>query len=532
VLVSLLVTLAILSTEFVVPGDSPATQPLVTAVRGRLPAQAITDRIDREISRRLEKEGFRAAPLCDDSEFIRRAYLDLVGAIPTADKVKEFLASTEAEKRTKLIDELLDSPQFGRHLAEIWEGMLLPRGSDNRKVSRQPLLDWLARGFNENKPWDKFSTELLTASGSPQENGATLFYLFNDSPDKITDTVSRVFLGVQLQCAQCHNHPFTSWKQDEYWGMAAFFMKVKPNINPKKAQKQGIPVVISENPVRFKGKKQPLPESARIVPPRFLQGEQPAMDRSQPYRPVFAEWLVADRNPYFARAMVNRMWAHFFGRGLVNPIDDMHDGNAPSHPELLAALAEAFKDSHYDLKQLIRGICASQAYQRTSRATGGKGEESELFGRMAIKALTPEQLYDSLTAVMGERGRGGFGPKKGFIAKGPPRNPRDQFLAFFRTQDEPDPTEYSGGIPQALRLMNSPLTAPITARLLDEAMQGGRSPEKIIEHMYLGSLARRPTPQEAMRLTAYVQRTAGPPRAAYADILWAILNSSEFTLNH
>jgi hypothetical protein len=232
--------------------------------------------------------------------------------------------------------------------------------------------------------------------------------------------------------------------------------------------------------------------------------------------------------------MVNRMWAHFFGRGLVNPVDDMHDGNTASHPELLAALAEQFKKNDFDLKHLIRGICASRAYQRTSRPCEGNREDTELFSHMAIKSMTPEQLYDSLTAVMGDRPGGGkgFGGKKKNFAKGQPRSPRDQFIAFFRTADDPDPTEYNGGIPQALRLMNSALTAPANARLLNEAMELGKTPEEIIEHLYLGALARRPTVEETRRLTAYVRRTTDPPRAGYADILWAILNSSEFMLNH
>jgi hypothetical protein len=535
VIVSSLVALVILSVDLLNPEESPATPQGVTVTRGQFPAPAIAALIDREINRRLEKDGVKASALSDDAEFIRRAYLDLIGVIPPAERVREFLASRDAEKRARLVDALLASPQFGRHMAAIWEQLLLTRGSDNRKLPQQPLVEWLTRNFNENRPWDKVTSELLISSGTQDQNGAVTFFLFNDSPNKVTDTVSKVFLGVQLQCAQCHNHPFTSWKQDDYWATAAFFLKVKPSTNPKAAQKKGIPVSISETAVKGKGKKKGLPESARIVPPRFLQGERPRMNPNQPYRPIFTAWLTAPENPFFARATVNRMWFHFFGRGLVNPVDDMHDGNPASHPELLAALAEQFKQNDYDLKHLIRGICASQAYQRTSRPCPGNEEDVELFSHMAIKALAPEQLYDSLTAVVGDRGRGAgaFGVKKNVAkGKGQPRTPREQFITFFRTTEDPDPTEYGGGIPQALRLMNSPLTGVNNAKLLNESLEAGKTPEQIIEHLYLGTLARRPSADELQRLTAYVRRNARQPRVVYGDILWAILNSSEFTLNH
>jgi hypothetical protein len=534
VVCSLLVAFCLLSADAILPGESSATQQVVSDVQTRPPASSVANLIDREINRRMQREGVKASPICDDSEFVRRAYLDLTGVIPPVEKVKDFLANRDTDKRAKLVDELLASPQFGRHMAAVWSGLLLPRSVDNRKVQRQPLMEWLARGFNENKSWDKISSELVTATGTQDQNGAVTFFLINDSPNKITDTVSRAFLGVQLQCAQCHNHPFTSWKQDEYWGMAAFFLKVKPTVNPKAAQKKGIPVGITEfGKAKGKGKKK-LPDSARIVPPRFLQGDRPDMNPTQPYRPVFAQWMASADNPFFARAMVNRTWAHFFGRGLVSPVDDMHEGNTPSHPELLAALAEKFKQNEFDLKQLIRGICASQSYQRTSRPSEGNREDSELFSHMAIKSMTPEQLYDSLAVVVGERAFNakGFGGKKKNLAKGPLRSPREQFLAFFRTADDPDPTEYHGGIPQALRLMNSPQTVPANARLLNQAMERSKSPEEIIEHLFLGTLSRRPSVEETARLTAYVRRDSDQPRAGYADILWALLNSSEFLFNH
>src|SRR5262249_34854474 len=234
-----------------------------------------------------------------------------------------------------------------------WTNVMVKRESNNRLLKSRPLLDWLAEGFNANKPWDKVVYELITATGEQDKNGAVTYFIGNPTVDKMTDSVTRLFLGVRLECAQCHNHPFTNYKRDEYWGMAQFFMKVRLTANPQQASKKGISPGIVEGG-KAKGKKKGLPESARIVPARFLQGAQPKLNPAEPARPVLARWLVAPDNPFFARAMVNRMWAHFFGRGVVNPVDDMHADNPATHPELLAALAEQFKRNGFDVKYLVR----------------------------------------------------------------------------------------------------------------------------------------------------------------------------------
>jgi hypothetical protein len=315
--------------------------------------------------------------------------------------------------------------------------------------------------------------------------------------------------------------------------MAAFFTRVRTNANPKNAAKKGITLAIGEG---GKGRAPKLPDSAKRVPPRFFQGEEPNVSSSEPLRPVLAKWLTAADNPFFARAMVNRTWAQFFGRGFVNPIDDMHKDNVPSHPELLQLLSRQFVASGYDLKFLIRAICNSQAYQRTSRPTAANEDDSALFSHMTIKVLTPEQLYDSLAVVIGTGdrpvgGRGKKGAKPAQQAKRGPVGARAQFVAFFGTEDGADPTEYQAGIPQALRLMNSPQLSN-GAALLNQAARGNPPPARVIEQLYLATLSRRPTAAETARLTAYVGKHATEMRKAYGDILWALLNSSEFALNH
>jgi hypothetical protein len=498
---------------------------------GALDAAALARRIDQAIARQLQAEKIQPSPRASDAEFLRRVYLDITGAIPPADKVQAFLNDKAPNKRARVIDELLASPKYGKHLADIWEAMLFPRGSDNRRFSSKPLWDWLEKSFNENKHWDKIITELLTATGSTDSNGAAIFFVANPTPDKLTDATSKLFLGVQLQCAQCHNHPFTQWKQTEYWGMAAFFSKVRLTANAKGAAKKGQPPEVSES---GKGKSARLPESVKVVPAKFFKGEEPTLNSSEPYRPVLARWLTAPDNPYFARAMVNRMWHHFFGRGFVQPVDDMHEGNVPTHPELLKQLAEQFAAHDFDLKFLVRAICTSETYQRTSRPHGGNDKDVALFSHMPVKSLSPEQLFDSLTVALGapDRARevgGGKGAQK--AKKGPGDNQRANFVSFFQTDDGPNPTEYQSGIPQALRLMNSPQFNGNNAAIVNQLTRAQTPPGQVVERLCLATLSRRPTPAEMQKWTAFLHNTK-ETRKAVSDLLWALLNSSEFALNH
>jgi len=495
----------------------------------KLDAVALTKVIDQEISRRLKEEGVPVSPKADDAEFYRRLSLDLVGTIPSHEKILAFLDSKDPNKRAKAIDELLADERFGKFYGEIWAGMMMPRESNNRRLSNVPLQTWLANEFNKNVPLNTLVADLLTSKGNQDENGAVTYFIGNPTVDKITDSVSRMFLGVQLQCAQCHNHPFTDWKQKEYWGMAQFFMKVRLTANPNQAAKKGIAPGILESD-KTPNKKNMLPESAMKVSAKFLGGAEPKMTSSEPYRPVLAKWLASPDNPYFARAMVNRFWHHVFGRGLVNPVDDMHENNTPSHPELLSALTEQFKTSGFDLRYLLTAICNSEAYQRTSVPSSSNSEDHTLYSHRTVRAMLPEQLYDSVVTVLGadKASKRDAGPYK----KGGGGSVRDQFVNFFRVVEEPDVTEYQSGIPQALRMMNSNFTNNVTAAVNRSIkLAGSNDPAKVIEQIYLTGLSRRPTADETRRMTEFFQKHATPANA-YNDMLWAILNTSEFVLNH
>jgi hypothetical protein len=497
----------------------------------KLDSRALARHIDEAIDARIRAEQVSFSPRCDDAEFLRRVYLDLTGHIPTVEKAVGFLDDRDPNKRAKLIDELLAGSDYGKHQADIWQSLLLPRTSDNRAVPFDEMTKWLEERFNENKPWDEMVRSILTAEGDVDGNGAVVYFLANATPDKLTDNATRTFLGVQLQCAQCHNHPFTEWKQKEYWGMAAFFTKVRLEGNPRPAAQRQAGLRVHEG---GRGRPLRMPVSALRVPPKFLQDEQPKLGAGDSYRPVLADWMTSPKNPYFSRAMVNRIWAQLFGRGIVNPVDDMHDGNLPSHPELLADLSGQFAANGFDVKYLLRAVCNSRAYQRTSKPAGGNRDAGpELFSRMAVKVLTPEQMYDSLVQVLGAPDPANR-PQRRANAAAAARfrnvSPRTLFVAFFKCEENADPTEYQAGIPQVLRLMNSPQLN--NASMLGPILKSGKPPAGVVEYLYLATLSRRPTPHELNRTLALVRKYRNQPRQAYADILWALLNSSEFTLNH
>lgn len=506
----------------------PLTRPDLPLPEGK-DSTALARLIDEQVARKLQDAKLTPSPVCSDEEFLRRTYLDITGTIPTADKAKAFIDSTDADKRSKLLDELLADSNYGRRMADIWTAKLFPRDSANRFVLREPFYKWLEDEFNKNVPWDQFVTALVTATGEVDTNPAVTYFLANRSIDKLTDTCGQHFLGLQVQCAQCHNHPFTSWKQSEYWAMAAFFSKVKADV-PRNANKGGdntkIGVTEGSGATR---QKDFLPESAKTVQARFLGGPAPTLHTGEPYRPVLARWMTSADNPFFSRSLVNRTWAHLMGRGFVNPVDDMIAENEPSHPELLDALAYHVGHSGFDVKYLMKAICLSQTYQRTAKATADNKGDTRLFSHMTVKVMSPEQLFDSLSKVAGgvrEDGPRPKGPNAG--AKGPLTSPRAAFVNFFLAgADSASATDYEVGIPQALRLMNSPITnRPAVARAL---MGSATEPEQAVERIYLATLSRRPTTDEKKTLAEFVAKSS-TRATAYGDILWAVLNSSEFTL--
>jgi hypothetical protein len=527
----------------------------------RILGLSITQSIDRHIDQRLHARMIPPSPQADDSEFCRRAYIDIIGRVPTLDETLAFLESRDPGKRPKLIDDLLASPEYGPHWATIWTNLSVARSDASQlavNFHRTRFQNWLAARFNANAGWDTIVSEMLTAEGSVGRVPAAAFLIsysgnnLQPQPERIAGAVAELFLGIQLKCAECHKHrgayPVRQWKHSDLWAMAAFFGRLR-NQSGEKGNGVTAKTILTEGDVPkgstlsdssfpaprpiLPGGKLEIPDPndsgkflSEAVQARFLGGEEPDLPPDGPYRPAFAAWITSPENPYFARAAVNRLWAHFFGRGLVNPIDQMHLGNEPSHPQLLAELAEEFANSSFDLKQLIRGLANSQAYQRTSRVRPGNKQDQQWLSHMAVKPLRPEVLFDSLQVVT--KGSG-FGPTMlKPKASGAP-TPRDVFAQFFGNKDlTTDSTELIYGIPQYLRLMNAVDGGPVLAALV---AQGGDSREKVIELLYLAALGRRPTTAETATMLDYASQ-ASNTTTAYGEIYWVLLNSAEFLLNH
>lgn len=532
------------------PDEKPEAprKPKAPAGPVRDPAPAATV-IDTEIDKNLAALKIPASPQADDAEFLRRVTLDLTGRIPTYQQTVAFLDSKAPDKRQKLIDELLDSPAYGEHLATVWRNQLIPRElnlSGKGGGQRDAFSPWLAEQFNDNRGWNAVVTDLLAAEGNPAANPATAFLLANGEngrpqPNKVAGNVAALFWGVNLRCAECHNHPFSHWKQADFWGTAAFFGKLQSGGDkggPQGLSESAAPgtagKVKGQPGVTISGSAIVIPSGSgksagQVVKARFLGGDEPTLDANEPFRPRFAAWATAADNPYFAKAAVNRMWAHFFGRGFVNPLDGFDETNPASHPELLDKLAKEFTASGFDLKHLARFITTSKAYQRTSRPVPGNETDTVAFSHMAVKVLTPEVLCDALAVA----------------TRGTPERPevREQFARAFRSDEDAAPTDYIQGIPQLLRLMNAPSRGSGSSGkevkgvtdnggpILDRLYSAKASHAEAVETLYLTVLSRRPTAEEVELMESYLTKRKDD-REGYRGVLWILLNTSEFALNH
>jgi hypothetical protein len=488
--------------------------------------------IDAEIDRRLAERKVTVSPPAEDAEFLRRVHLDLTGRIPTYRRAVLFLDSTNPDKRSQLIDELLASPRFGQHQATVWHNLLAPPDpgvNAKGKGGRDTFSPWLAEQFNRERGWDAIVRDLLTVEGPLNANPQIAFLManaedFHPQPERVAGSVARLFWGVQLRCAECHSHPFQEWKQSDFWETAAFFSRLRftgfkgpgvPSFVEEKGRGEGIVVPASAGKL-----------GGRIIRPRFLLGEPARVPIDGSLRQVFAAWATSADHPFFARATANRTWAHFFGRGLVPNLDDLESGE-PSHPVLLDRLAKDLTASAFDLKHLARAICNSKAYQRTSKPAAGNENDRDGFSRMALKPLSPESLYDSLETVMAV-------DKSNPWMKGRSRvddvwPTRVEFARAFRPEGESGAAGVLG-IPQALHLLNGPLLnrgAPI----VEELCARGMGPTEAISALYLTALSRRPTAEEIRLLSAYLERRKHE-RSGYRGVLWMLLNSGEFSLNH
>lgn len=504
-------------------------------------AAALARRIDRHIDVALRSRQIVPAARADDAEYARRVYLDLSGRIPRVSEVRAFLDDRRPDKRLRLVERLLASPNHVTHLTNVWRALLLPQ-NNNQQVQflAGQIETWLRSRMRDNVPYDRLVRDLITApvgavtpgrpvvpAGRTFDYGALAFFQANEmKPENLAASTSRLFLGVTMECAQCHDHPFAKWSRRQFWEYTAFFAGIRSS-NPL----AGAFAPASDDP---KVRSIALPGSEKTVQARFLDGAEPRWaDASRP-RDVLAAWMTGPDNPFFARAAVNRLWEQLFGIGLVDPADDFRDENPASHPALLDDLARAFVASGYDLRFLIRAITASETYQRSSELTHRSQQEPRTFARMPLRGLTPEQIYDSLATAVGYRGDASAAMQGGFIGN---NSARASILNRFANPVDRR-TEAQTSILQALALMHGKFVSDATslersetlAAVVDSPFLDARGK---LDTLFLAALSRPMRGSEAGRLIPYVQ-SGGPgrdTRRALADVFWVLLNSSEFLLN-
>lgn len=526
------------------------TSPYKTAVPDAVFAKAPRKNfIDELILKQLQVLQLPPSPAADDATFVRRAYLDTIGKLPTADEVRAFLTDPAPEKRDRLVDALLARPEFVDYWAYQWSDLLLVNGNVLRPEAVKAFYGWIHQRVQENMPWDEFAREIVDARGGSLENGATNFYALHQDAESMTENISQAFLGLSIGCAKCHNHPLEKWTNDQYYAMANLFARVRAKGSggeSRNGKGERTLFVTDHGDLVQPSKGVPQPPAPLDAKP--LDADNPA-DR----REYLANWLTSPENPYFARAITNRIWANFFGVGIVEPVDDLRLSNAASNEELLAAASKFLVDHHYALKDLMRAILQSAAYQRSDIPVGTSRDETRNYSHYYPRRLMAEVSLDAIsqvTAVPSEFTQietpGADFEKTGFYAKGTRALQLydsavvSRFLrAFGRNQrvitcqcersNEPN-------LVQALHISNGDTILKKLASKdgkVESLMSSGLPNYRIIEDLYLSALSRYPTDRELTPLLAAMNDApAGERRAVLEDVYWAVLSSREFLFNH
>jgi hypothetical protein len=511
----------------------------------RAPIQA--GEIDRLIAQQLRQLKLESAPLTSDEQFVRRVMLDLTGRLPLPADVTEFVADTDPKKRERLIDRLLESEEYAGHWAAYWREVVATKVTDRRNLALTGSFEaWLAEQFKINRPWNTMVKEMLTASGMVPigsidvKAGPGFFLLAHSGPDAINDRTSetaRVFLGIQIQCAQCHDHPFDGWKREQFHQLAGFFARSRDRLvrnTSTGAPFAGIELMsLPRGEHRMPDKADPT--TGTFMAPKFLDGNGIRSGQSdQDRRRSLAEMVAHSENYWFAAAFVNRMWTEMMGQGFYPQVDDIGPGRDVVMPELLARLAASFRGSDFNIKKLLRAIALSDAYQR-QHLPGSKGDGHLQFAASHLVPLRSEALWNSLVGVLGQLGQplNAMGnPMLGALLAGRRfTNLELQFKNEFKSDPSTSSDDMEGSIPQALLLMNNPqINQKIRAEgsnLLGRILSAYPNDDDAVRMVYMRTLARKPTDRERERALAYV-RKVGKRGEAFEDLLWVLINSTEF----
>ncbi len=522
--------------------------------------------INEQVSAGWADADIAPSPAATDGEWCRRVHLDVIGRIPTIEELQAFLADSSPTKKADLVARLLGDDfidEYARNWTDVWTAVLIGRDVDNDNVSRPGMRQWLRRALSKNIPYDRFMEELVTATGANTYkdgvegfNGATNFLSgkMEEGGVQATAKTAQIFLGVQVQCTQCHNHPFNKGKQNQFWEMNAFFRQARALRRFEQTMDVQSIEMVDED---FEGEGGD-PEAAeiyyelrnglkKVAYPVFIDGTE---IRQSGYLPAKKEdgtdygvnrrrelaRLIAG-SPLFPKAIVNRMWAHFLGYGFTKPIDDLGDHNSPSHPELLDGLAEQFREQSFDLKELVRWIVLSKPYALSSKGTAKNAKddpalgEKPKFSRFYLRQMRAEDLYESLlTATEADRSRAAE------VAAKKKDEWLGQFIIAFGTDEGDDSTTFNGSIAQVLMMFNGDLVKVATSTgkggFLDRVAGSGTKNAAKIDALYLAALARRPSQKELAAANKLMQDRKGDAVEALQDVWWAVLNSNEFIINH
>lgn len=487
--------------------------------------------IDELVWTKLKSLGITPSPPVDDAKFLRRVHLDIIGRLPTPDETRAFLADGDSQKRERVVDELLARPEYADHWAAKWADLLRP---NPYRVGIKAVVNydgWIKQNFRENKPYDQFVRELVTAKGSTWENGATVLFRDRREPAEITTLVSQLFLGIRLECAKCHHHPFEKWSQDDFYSFAANFARVGhkgTGLSPPISGGEEYVLVKKTGSVEH-------PLTGKSLPPRPLFGELPKAAADADPREALAAWMTADDNPYFAQVIANRIWADLMGRGIVEPIDDLRATNPPTNAALLDSLAGELRKHKYDLKQLIRAICTSHVYSLSSLPGERNSADRQNYSRHYRTRLRAEVLADAMTDITGVaeplRGTPGGSRANEIWTTRVESVFLDTFGRPNPNQDPPCERTSDTTVTQTLHLMNAP---QLHSRVVSDEGRAAKLAKSdlpvdaIVEELYLLVYSRLPDEAEreiGRQLFAEPEMTR---RRATEDLMWALLNTPEF----
>ncbi len=492
-----------------------------------------TTLVDDHVFAKLKDLGLPASEIASDQAFLRRVTVDIAGRLPSVQESESFLAGNSPNKRAELVDRLLDSTDHAEYFANKWSAILRnKRRAEYEKTATFGFYHWIRGSILDNKPYDQFVREILTASGDPQTNAPVAWYReVKDASAQVEDT-AQLFLGLRIQCARCHHHPFEVWSQQDYYGFQAFFSRV--------GRKKGLlqnEVRVFHNPGVAQSQN---PKTKQMVKPTGLGSEALELSQYDDPRHQLADWMADPENPFFARALVNRYWKHFFGRGLVDPEDDMRVTNPATNPELLDALAQDFVAHKFDMKHLIRTICNSQTYQLAAEPNDWNRNDKQNFSRYYPKRLNAEVLLDAINQVTGTS-TGFSGAPAGTRAVQLPDNGfSSYFLTVFGRPEASSACECErsseANLAQSLHLLNSSeIQGKLTsgsgsaARLANDK---DRDHAAKIRELYLLAFSRPPLEDETSIALAHIEKCGDDVKRAYEDIVWALINTKEFLFNH